>query len=178
MERGGRQAAQSFRQLIGSDTPHFCRRFTAQQFCQQGGARHRSDASARPESSFHDAPGLHAGREFKDVAADRVFNRNCGRRGVKCSHVARILEMVEDGFAVHLWSIARARPKFNVRRRGIPRLARNDGDRDCCLPAFLPTMRASSSSAAPLRFSRVRFFGLAIRFVSLIDSDQPRSAPK
>jgi hypothetical protein len=38
--------------------------------------------------------------------------------------------------------------------------------------------REESLGAAPLRFSRVRVFVPASRFVSSIDPDQPRSAPK
>src|ERR1700687_505485 len=39
-------------------------------------------------------------------------------------------------------------------------------------------MRLHVAGAAPLRFSRVRVFGTAARFISSIDSDQSRSAQK
>ncbi len=45
------------------------------------------------------------------------------------------------------------------------------------LPRTRYLLKEESLGAAPLRFSRVRVFGPATRFVLSINCDQPRNAP-
>ena len=107
MERDRGKAAQRIRNLFGSDASRFSRGLAAQQIRQERRTRQSCDASARPETRFRDAPLFHTNGKLEDIAADRILDGDRGRRAVQRPRIARILKVVEHGFAVHSRSIAR-----------------------------------------------------------------------
>src|ERR1019366_10808972 len=101
VKSSGRQAAESFGHLFGSNRASLGRGLAAQQFRQQRRTRHRRNAPACPESRFGDSAGLDPGRKLENVPADWIFHGNGGCGGVQLAGIARVLEMVEYGFAIH-----------------------------------------------------------------------------
>lgn len=106
VKRRGRKAPERLRDLLGRDGTGVCRGFPGEQFRQQRRARNRGDAAARAEPRLGNSPRLDADGELEDVAANGILHGD-GRGGSgERAGVAGILEMVEDGGAVHARSIS------------------------------------------------------------------------
>jgi hypothetical protein len=101
-----RQAAKRLRDLLRREGLEFGRSLADEQFCQQRGARDRSDAAAGAESRLGDSPRLDAHGKLEYVTAHGILDGNGGSGSIEGTGVTGILEMVEDGCAVHAKSIA------------------------------------------------------------------------
>jgi len=93
-------------------------------------------ASAR-RIALHDTPGLHAGREFKDVAADRVSTEIVAVAVSSVPTLRGFWKWSEDSFA-YMCAVSRERDESSTfgAEGFLASLERRDTD--CACPDFFP----------------------------------------
>ena len=90
------------------DCGQFGARFAEHPFGERGTAGYRSCAAANLVADFGDEAIVPKTRgQSQNVAASGIRNLNRDRRRGKFTHVARILEMIEEGFAIQSLFIMR-----------------------------------------------------------------------
>lgn len=95
------QSAQRDRDLLGGNLASFIERAPGEEFGQQRAAGDGGDAAARLKPRCGDAAVFQPHSELENIAARRIADFDDRRCTGKVTRIARILEMVENGRAVH-----------------------------------------------------------------------------
>src|SRR5438552_11946560 len=110
MKRGRGKASQRVGKLVRRKRACLGKRAAAQMLGEERSAGDRGCTPATKETHLGKAAVFHARGEFQDVAADGIRDFD-GRGGVrKLAGIARLAEMIENGFAEH----------FSLRARSLP----------------------------------------------------------
>lgn len=115
VERRGRKAAQHIRKRFCGDGAGFGERAATEFFGQDRSGSNRCGAAPAEKARFRNTPIHNARRYLEDVAADGIayFDGNACAR--ELPGVARVAEVVENGFAEHLGSIPKAAAELQRR---------------------------------------------------------------
>ncbi len=122
VKSGGRKGAERCRQRFGRDFTGFrecaAAKLLGQERCAGDGGR----ATATEEASFGNAARFEAREELENVSANGICDFDgCGGAG-EFAGVARIAEMVENGFAKHGRSIANVLRRRNAAQKAGERI--------------------------------------------------------
>jgi hypothetical protein len=101
VERRRWETPQHIGKRFRGDGTGFGKRATAESFCQDGSGSNRRGAASAEETCFRNAPFRNERRQFEDVATDGVAHLHGDTRAGKLPGVARVAEVVENGFAEH-----------------------------------------------------------------------------
>lgn len=96
MDRGIRQAAKSFQQLLTLQRRGFSQGFTLNHFGKAGTSSNGSNASAGSVTYLVDPAVDQLHRQIHDVAAYRVLKADLSVWRRKLAYITRMLEMIED----------------------------------------------------------------------------------
>ena len=98
--RGGKPP-KGLGERIGGDGPSLGIGTAAKLFGQERSASDCGGAAAAEETHLSDSAGFDARGEFQDVAADGIADLNRGGGAGQFTDIARVAEVIEQGFAEH-----------------------------------------------------------------------------
>ena len=101
VERRRRESFQNTGNGFRGDGTGFDERAAAEFFRQDGGGSNRRRAASAEKTCFRNAPVNNARRKFEDVAADGIAYLDGNAGAGKLPGVARVSEVIENGFAEH-----------------------------------------------------------------------------
>jgi hypothetical protein len=103
MKRCGRQSPERFRKRNLRDASRFGYGVPGDLLREEGSAGNRSRTAAAKKAGFEDASIFDACCKPENVSTRRIADLNGSCRTGKNADVARIAEMIEDGFAKHAY---------------------------------------------------------------------------
>src|SRR2546425_3194949 len=101
VKRRGRQLAERRGDLLGGNLAGLGGRASGEQFGEKRTAGNRSHAAAGLETGLGDAAVFQANGKLENVAASGIADFNDRRCVRKLSGIARVLEVLENGGAIH-----------------------------------------------------------------------------
>jgi len=101
VKRGGRESSESFGERLRRNGTKFGKRTRLKLLGEERGASDCGGAAAAEKANFGDAPVFKPGKKLEDVAANGIGHFHDGGRVREFAGVARITEMIENGFAEH-----------------------------------------------------------------------------
>ena len=111
---GGRESAECVGQIIWADDASFLQSFIGEFYGEQRGTSDRRGATLAKETRFDDAAVCDAGVEMEHIAANRIGHLYAGGGVGKLAHIARGLEVIEERFTEHEFSIPRVNETGNA----------------------------------------------------------------
>jgi hypothetical protein len=116
VKRGGRESSESSGERVRRNGRNVGQRTGFELFGEERSASDCSRAAATEETNFGDAAVFKPSKELQDVAANGIGHFDGSGGAGEFAGVARIAEVIENGFAEHCPSIAINRAIFNAGR--------------------------------------------------------------